>query len=210
MRPEVSLDELEDVVGSDPTLSFRVLAYANSAHAAQRRKIDSLRAALVLFGQDDIRRAARLVVLSGLCSDMPEHEVTQSVVRSRLCEELAGIVGEANLSGRYALCGLLSNLDVMLGQAMGDVVQRLPLTEDMAAALVSRRGVLGATLALAVSYENGEWDKVRGYASDLGVPLLALPLLYQHAVQSVAKLMPRSATPIRRAPRADFSSMQKE
>lgn len=192
-RAEVSTDELEDVVRLDPTLSYRVLAYANSARAAQRRKVDSLRAALVLFGQDDTRRAARLVVLAGLCSDMPEHVIIESLVRSRLCEDLAPIVGHGDLSGRYALCGLLSNLDLMLGQPMDEVIRQLAVSDDIAAALVSRGGDLGATLALVESYESGDWEGVGGYASGLGVPLAVLPSLYQRAVQTIAKLVPRSA-----------------
>ena len=187
-QPEVSLSELEEVVLADPTLAYRVLAYANSARAAQLRRVDSIRAAIILVGQEEIRRAASLLVLSGITGALPQYLLEESLVRARFCEGVAALIGERATAARHALCGLLSNLDALLGTTMAEVVRHVPLTEDIESALLNGDGSMGRVLNLARAYGHGDWPEVRSRAAHMGVDLRHLPVVYQAAVRGAAHL----------------------
>ena len=187
-QPVVSLSELEEVVLADPALAYRVLAYANSAGAAQRRRIDSVRAAIILFGQEEIRRTASLLVLSGITGNVPQYLMEESLVRARFCEAVAALIGERAMACRYALCGLLSNLDALLGTTMDDVVRHVPLTEDIESALLHGDGSIGRVLDLARAYGRGDWLEVRDRAARMSIELRELPGIYTTAVRAAADL----------------------
>jgi EAL and modified HD-GYP domain-containing signal transduction protein len=43
---------------------------------------------------------------------------------------------------------------------MSEILQALPLAEDLTQALLHHQGVLGATLHCVLAYERGQWDEV--------------------------------------------------
>jgi c-di-GMP-related signal transduction protein len=189
-QPYVSLSELEEVVLADPALAYRVLAYANSATAAQRRRVDSIRAAIILFGQEEIRRVASLLVLSGITGVLPGYLLEESLVRARFCEGVAPLIGERPTAFRHSLCGLLSNLDALLGTTMDEVVRHIPLTEDIESALVDGEGNIGRVLNLARAYGRGDWPEVRNRADVMSIELRTLPVVYQTAVRVLRAFAP--------------------
>ena len=65
---EITAEDLERVVGSDPELSLRVLALANSAFYSQLHDISTLRSALVVLGADTVRKLAASLLARSLLS----------------------------------------------------------------------------------------------------------------------------------------------
>jgi EAL and modified HD-GYP domain-containing signal transduction protein len=145
--------------------------------------------ALLLFGQDEIRRAASLLALASITGEIPEYLIIGSLVRARLCEDLAGMIGQKTFAGRYFLCGLLSNIDALLGRPLPEVLERLPVTEDVKEALVSHTGSMGLALDLATRYERADWETASGQAGELGIDFGALPPRYATAVREAARLV---------------------
>ena len=111
-RPELDVPELEKLVKTEASVCYRLLRYLNSAVFGFQKEIHSVRHALSLLGERDLRRWVRLVAAVGAGQDKTSDRVLSALVRGRFCELLAPRVlhGESDLF----LMGLLFLIDVML------------------------------------------------------------------------------------------------
>lgn len=151
---DISTAELAEMVRADASLSFKVLRFVNSAGSATNTKIESLEHAIMLLGRGRLRSLASMILLASISEDKPEELIKTAMMRAKLCELLAERANDERPE-RYFTLGLLSLADAMLDLPMEEVVQLLPLTEDMNEALVHRRGILGDTLQCATNLETG-------------------------------------------------------
>src|SRR5262245_16950807 len=67
--PEINFDNLEQIIKSELSLSYKLLKYLNSASFGLRSKVTSIKQALVLLGVRPLRKWASLMALSSLRSD---------------------------------------------------------------------------------------------------------------------------------------------
>jgi EAL and modified HD-GYP domain-containing signal transduction protein len=93
-----------------------------------------------------------------------------AIIRAKMCEVLAAKVG-IRMPERLFTVGLLSVLDAMLDSTMEDVLERLPLSEDVAHALLTQDNTLGKVLDFAISYEQGLWGERSELASTLNIDM---------------------------------------
>ena len=56
--PEVTLDELNEVIGVDPTLTARIIKYANSPMFARRHEAQNLKQAITMLGANGVKMIA--------------------------------------------------------------------------------------------------------------------------------------------------------
>ncbi len=153
-RSDVELSDVDHLIGRDVALSFRMLRYVNSAFFGVRSEVRSIGHALALLGLENARRWATLSVLASV-DDKPTELTLTALTRARFCE-LAG--EELDLAGGSELftLGLFSVIDALMDTPMQDVVDSLPLADDMREALVHRRGPLGELLDAVAAREQGE------------------------------------------------------
>jgi len=159
-EPRLDFKDLADVIRRDVALSCKLLKYLNSVPFAFRHKITSVKQALVMLGENAIRRWVGLTALSFLCEDKPSELVLLSMVRAYLCEELAA---DAGLDGRELdlfMMGLASALDAMVDMPRDELLIQLPLARDAKIALRGGRNRPGQVLALALALEAGRWGEV--------------------------------------------------
>lgn len=152
-QPELSLEEVERLVTTDVALTYRTLRAANSASVASRRRIASVRDALVLLGLNQLRSWLVLLTLSST-EPASDEQLQIAMTRARACELLAEAWPGVQPPAAFTV-GLLSSLDFLVGLGMPDVVARLNLQEELAVALVDRAGPLGRVLAAVVAHERG-------------------------------------------------------
>jgi EAL and modified HD-GYP domain-containing signal transduction protein len=131
-----------------------MLRYVNSAFFGVRSEVRSIGHALALLGLENARRWATLSVLASV-DDKPTELTLTALTRARFCE-LAG--EELELAGGSQLftLGLFSVIDALMDTPMQDVVESLPLADDMREALVHRRGPLGELLDAVAAREQGD------------------------------------------------------
>lgn len=156
--PDVSMDSLEQVIREDVSLSYKLLRLINSAFYGLPQKIESIRQTLVLLGVHQIRSWVSLMAMSRL-ADKPDELMLTAMVRGRMCEELAERAGCINADA-YFTAGLFSTLDALLDLPMQEVLESLPLSEDLVVALLRREGPMGAALACVLAYEFGDFEAV--------------------------------------------------
>jgi EAL and modified HD-GYP domain-containing signal transduction protein len=157
-NPNVAVDQVETAMSVDPTLSFRLLRVINSAAFGLRRRVDSIRQALVLLGLGRVHAWVTLMVLAGL-SRKPPVLLETALTRARMCERLATL-GGLGQGPAFFTVGLFSALDAMLDAPMPEIVAQLPLSDEVVAALVRGEGTMGSVLRAVLAYERCEWDRV--------------------------------------------------
>lgn len=176
-EPDASEKELEEAFRSHPSLSLSLLRIVNSASFGGRN-VDSIAQALRLIGREALSRWMLIMLVASVGSRSPvAHEaVVEALVRGRFCEtvEMPGAAADA---GARFLVGLLSRMDTLLGLPMAEVLDRLPVNDDIKAALLESTGPYATLLTLADAYESGDWALVDALAADL-----SLPTLYADAV----------------------------
>jgi c-di-GMP-related signal transduction protein len=155
-KPEVTFDELVEIVRIDLGLSYRLLRAVNSAAAGLVRPIASVREALVLLGHRQLRAWILLMVVAD-ASDVVEEQLTAAMTRARMCELLTKQLRTVRADTAF-FGGLLSSLDFLLNMPMSEVVERLPLEETISRALVDREGDLGRLLDTVTAYEVADLD----------------------------------------------------
>jgi len=147
----IGLQEVEQLISQDVTLSYRLLRILSGAAVSQARPIHNLRQAITLVGLRAIRNWAGLIALGGMDSEH-QFSITRSMTRARFCQ----IVGERHLtSEKDALfaVGMFSNLDEILGVPLEEALQPLPLDAALKEAILRQKGVLGRVLAVSKEFE---------------------------------------------------------
>jgi EAL and modified HD-GYP domain-containing signal transduction protein len=147
---DTDIDEVVPIVTADPALSFRVLQATNSAAMGLGRKVSSVREAVTVLGAERIRQWVVLLMASDVAAASPE-QLAGTLTRARLCQLVARHAG-ASVDAAFTV-GLLSGVADLIGQSTAEVAHHMPLTADVAAALIRGEGRLGEVLTTVHSYE---------------------------------------------------------
>lgn len=167
-RPELEPRELEDAIKGEASLCYRLLRYLNSAAFGFRTEIRSIRHALAILGEREVRRWLRLVATLSAGQDKPSDLVLSALVRARFCELLASKVkhGESDLF----LVGLLSMMDAILELPMGVVLEGISVDSDTKTVLLGQPSLLSPVYQLMLAQETGDWPGVSNANAQLHLP----------------------------------------
>jgi EAL and modified HD-GYP domain-containing signal transduction protein len=151
-KTDIEFEELEALVSQDASLSFKLLRFLNSAALALPRKIESIGEGLVILGLKMIKKWATLIALSGIDIGQVNDEVLIVVlIRAKMAEKLARSF-DCDPDSAFIVC-LFSLLDVMLSKPIEEILDPLPLGDDIKLALINHEGHLGDVLNFVVNYE---------------------------------------------------------
>jgi EAL and modified HD-GYP domain-containing signal transduction protein len=176
---EVDLDEVEQLIRSDLTMTDRFLRLVDVA--AGWREVESIRHGLVLLGQRRIHRWVSLLVLSSVTADRSPELVTTASVRARYCEEL-----EARRGGRRQLEAFALGMFSVLGAdgvVPAAVLDEVPLTEEARDALLGLPGGLRDLIDVTLAAERADWDELVAIGRAIGLDPRELALAHVEALR---------------------------
>ncbi len=182
-RPELDFVRISEIIKREVSLSFKLLRYINSAFFGLRNKISSLKQALLLLGEKEIRKWITLITLASLGEDKPEELVTQSILRGKFCESIAPFVRLSPRSEDLFLMGIFSMIDAILDRPLSDILSEIPISDDIKRALLGEENELGEIYQYVLSYERGNWETLDEKGYRLGVEERTAARLYREAVQ---------------------------
>ncbi len=168
-RPEMDIDELTELIGRDPALCQKLLLMVNAAGKGLRQTVSSIRQAIVLLGEQEIRRWFSFLVLYHTREEKTPELLLTACVRARFLEALAVLRGKAEIASALHLAGLLSLLDALLGKPMEECLGRLPLEPAIPDAILRQRGPLRPWLDLVLAHERADVEAVDAAATALGI-----------------------------------------
>ena len=179
--PDIKADELEETIRQDVTLSYKLLRFVNSAHLSLPRKVESIGHAAMMIGVSRLRTWASLLMLASM-DDKPRELMVTGIVRAKMCEELAA-ANAFSMGGQFFTVGLFSVLDAMLDSRMEDVLDKLPLSDEIVQALITHEELLGRILDFTIAYEQGDWERLAEVGSSLKLDPPAIRTAYMNAVK---------------------------
>jgi EAL and modified HD-GYP domain-containing signal transduction protein len=181
-KPEIDVQEIANTIKHDLALSYKLLRFLNSARFAFHAQIKSIRHALLMLGQNEIRKWIGLISVSALGEGSPPILVTMALVRGAFCEYLAPLTGASKRQSDYFFLGLLSSIDVLLRRPIRVILAELPIAPDISAALAGEQNPLRDVLQAVLSYEQGNWQEFSDVAKKLAMKEETLSELYLQAL----------------------------
>ena len=179
-QESIDLQEVCPLVKQDTSLTYRLLRLINSPMYGMRQEINSVKTALIAVGEIGFRRLATLAITSELNGDQPMELLRMAFIRARFCE-LAAMQCGMDETEQY-LVGLLSLLPAMLRVSMQELLESLPLREDIAAALTGAHVPERKLLTWLMAHERGNWTACDAVAAEYGLDREMLLSNYELAV----------------------------
>jgi EAL and modified HD-GYP domain-containing signal transduction protein len=166
-QQDMDVRELETIIKQEASVCYRLLRYLNSAAFGINNEVHSVRHALTLLGEREVRRWVRLVATLNVGEKRSSELVLSAMVRARFCELLSPKVhhGESDLF----LMGLLSMIDTILEIPMGRVLETISVDHETKAALLGAPGQLRPLYDLMLARESGDWASTAQRSRELGL-----------------------------------------
>ncbi len=181
-KSDADFGELEDIIKRDVSITYKLLRLINSAAFGFSTKIQSIKQALTLLGLKEFSKWVSLIALSGMGDDKPEELVLTSMSRARFCELIAPRIGMRDKSSDLFLTGMFSMLDAFIDQPMKEILNDLPLSEEIKTALLEGKNVYRTVLETAISYEKGDWEALSGLRASLGLDEDEFPPIFHSSI----------------------------
>jgi c-di-GMP-related signal transduction protein len=164
-RPELDPREIESAIKGEASLCYRLLRHMNSASFGFANEIHSVRYALSMLGEREVRCWVRLVATLAAGQNKSSEIVLSALVRARVCELLSPKIkhGETDLF----LLGLLSLMDSILEIPMSEVLEKVPIDQETKAVLLRGNSHLRPLYQLMLAQESGDWQHSAELAKSL-------------------------------------------
>lgn len=190
MKDEPDMAEVEEIVSRDAYLTYALLKLVNSRYFTSFKKISSIRQGLVILGIAQLRQWVYLLSLQsteGQGLDSTTEQVLKlSYLRGTFCSKLSGYVKEFPFTSSDAyIMGMFSTLDYMVDAPIEEILQEIPIEEELKEALIHRTGICGELYSLVLDYEKADWKSINARVRELGIPSNMVAQIYMDCVEEV-------------------------
>lgn len=185
------VEEIEQIITRDASLTYQLLRIVNSVHFALRHKTASVKQAIMVLGID---RLKRWVYLLSFDKDTEvdsaiEDGLKMALLRATFCSELLGFAKDMPITKSEGyLMGMFSAMGILVDAPLEDILREVPLSETIRDALLRGEGRCGILLDLVLSYERAEWDNIKKYAEKLEIPGNYIAQIYFDCVEDVNQI----------------------
>lgn len=166
-KDEMDLREVEQIIKTEASILYRLLRYLNSPIFGMRNEIHSIRHALAILGEREIRRWIRLVTLVSAGEQKSSDLVLSALVRARFCELVASKIPRTQSD--LFLVGMVSMMDAILEIPMEEILDKIALDKDTKSVLSGRGGRLQPVYELMLAQEAGKWQAAKESAERLKI-----------------------------------------
>lgn len=189
--PAVEIEEIAEVISRDVTLSYRILAYINSASFGLRSKVGSIQQAVSLLGLKELKHWATVVVMSDIDSTPKGEELAHlALLRGRFLSELTDTFEWfAHSKSTMFMLGLFSKLDALLSFPMAEALEGLPLDNDVKEGLCGVQNEFYDWVRVLESAEEGNWVAANKILARHDITLATVAKQYMAAMKWAAEQM---------------------
>lgn len=168
-KEDPKIEIITQAFESDVSLSFKLLRYAQSPIFKRTKQIETIKQAIVVLGQTELRRFVSLLFTAQFSEGKPAELTVMSLSRARYCELLTEYSNQRDGVASAFLVGLLSLLDAMLDADIADLMEKLPISQNIKDSIVLRQGEQAKYLMLSEFFEEGRWSDVNRLCENLDV-----------------------------------------
>lgn len=181
---ETNIDELLEIIEKDLSLSYKILKLINTSPCCPKQKVHSIRQALVLLGFVELKKWIYIHALKesiGGKSCSLEKNISSSLTRGKLCESIAGLMKQEPAPSTLYMTGTISRLDSLLNIPLEEILDKLPLHEDISEALQGKQNLYKEILDLSIALETAQWSQIGERSKALELDVKDLFKLYAEA-----------------------------
>ena len=195
-KDEPNFGEVEEIISRDAGLTYALLRLVNSAYFALRTRTASLRQALITLGIGQLRHWVYM-----LSFDQNKTEGTEEILKR---------APECKISSNDAyMMGMFSTLDYMVEAPLAELLEEIPVADEIKAALLEGTGPAGAVQNLVVAYEKADWKASKTYADQLGISSAGLAQIYVDCAEEVNAIWHSLMTDMER-PQEEVKKLEEE
>lgn len=180
---EPDMEAISKVFETDVNLSFKLLRYAQSPLFKRRNDIVNIKQAIITLGLQELRRFVSLLFTAQFSDRKPAALTVMSLVRARFCEHLSAQPGQNSSEAGAFLTGMLSLLDGLLDASLPELLEKLPLSLSIKAALIAGEGRLAEYLEMAKAFEAADWGRAQSLGKQLDMGIDKVTRLYVDSVR---------------------------
>lgn len=154
--------QIEHAIKQDVSLGINLLKLVNTPAIGMRHRITSLSQALFVLGRKQLQRWLQIMLYAEPCKKGRSMTplLTLAATRGKLLELMVEHLHpkKRDMADTAFTVGIMSLVDTLFGVSMKDVLDQIPVVDEVAEALLSRTGFYGDLLHLAVALEHIEED----------------------------------------------------
>jgi EAL and modified HD-GYP domain-containing signal transduction protein len=151
---------IERAVKRDVSLALNLLRLVNTPAVGARYKIDSLSHAMTMLGRRQLQRWLQIMLYAepGQRGQKGSPLLALALTRGRMLELLAQRIApsQRHFADVAFTVGIMSLMDALFGIPMDEILEQIPVSDEVAQALLKREGFFGDLLRLSESLEQIE------------------------------------------------------
>ncbi|MCI1959315.1 MAG: HDOD domain-containing protein [Clostridia bacterium] len=185
-KAEPDLEQIEQIISRDASLSYMILKVVNSPYFALKNRATTIKQALTLLGLVQLKRWVYLLSFKNGDNKEAEEVLKISFLRANFCGELVKYINDfpINLNEAYTM-GMFSTLDVLIDAPLSELLDEIYVSDEVKGALLNHEGKCGMLYDLVLSYEKADWNNLKSYADELGIPRNVIAQVYFDCVEEV-------------------------
>ena len=188
-KDEPEVEEIEQIISMDATLTYSLLRIVNSAYFALRNRATNVHQAVVILGLGQLRQWIYLMGCrneDGELEEGQEEMLKLSFTRASFASELMRLAKHMpnNRNDAY-LMGMFSTLQFLIAAPLEDILAEVAISQDVKDALLTHSGRAGMLYDLILSYERADWSSINRLGEELGLPMDRLPEIYFQCLDDV-------------------------
>lgn len=192
IQDEPDVEEIERIISVDVTLTYGLLRIANSRYFSLRSKVTNVRQAIMTIGLNELKQWVYLLSASNAENHMDESAeefLRLSLMRANFCSSLMNYAKNVPISKSDAyLMGMFSTLNYLIDAPLEEILQQIPLCQEVKDALLHHAGRSGMLYDLALCYERADWTQIDRLAGELGIQTNLLTSLYFNCMEDVNRI----------------------
>jgi len=155
----MDFNEISTIISCDVALTYKLLRILNSA-AVGLRNVSSVSMAVAYLGEENLKQWIAVLALRGIAEDQPMELVRMSLIRARFGELLAPHFNVKQDPKKVFMVGLLSLLHVAFEMTKAELLEEIPVSEEIRQSLLTNEGIYSDLLRFYENYEYANWDDV--------------------------------------------------
>lgn len=185
-KDEPNFGDVEEIISRDAGLTYALLRLVNSAYFALRTRTASIRQALITLGIGQLRHWVYMLSFDKEQNEGSDEILKISFLRAKLASELAKRAPACNISSNDAyMMGMFSTLDYMVDAPLSELLEEIPVADEIKEALLEGTGMAGTLQKLVIAYEKADWKASKSCADALGISSEGLAQIYVDCAEEV-------------------------
>lgn len=183
-QEHANVSHISDLIERDVSLSFKLLKLINASPS--KNKVKSIKQAVVVLGLTELHKWIYILAMRETMRDELDFSsnglILSSLFRAKFCELLAKHNRKVN-SPEYFLIGMFSLMDSLLHKPFSQIMQQLPLSDQVIDTLIGYDTEMSDYLNLAVAFDQLDWERIQLFAEKLDLTEEQLRQSYNQAMR---------------------------